>query len=247
MRHRHNSELMTRFRVEQHTLLIDLGARRRVLSSAPRGGGLVRARFILNHQVPANPIMAQVRTAKSIWYDPAQYLGRLARRIGVDHRCVALMTAVSLTQLVTLREEQDGLWVEGFFTVGVSNAVRAGEPVVSPDGGRVRLGAGTINIILVTNARLSSSAMVGAVQVATESKTAVLLAKGVPSWTKRPGATGTGTDAVVIACGNGPTLRYSGTHTLIGAMFGRLVSRGVQEGLLRSGRWNHLAAGKKPV
>ena len=244
---RHGSTLMTRFWVEQGTLLIDLGARRRILSSAPRGGGLKRARFILNHQVPANPIMAQVRSAKSIWYDPARYLGRLARRIGVDHRCVALMTAVSLDQLVTLREERDGLWVEGFFTVGVSNAVRAGEPVVSPDGGKVWLGAGTINIILVTNARLSSSAMVGAVQVATESKTAVLLAKGVPSWTKRPGATGTGTDAVVVACGNDLTLRYSGTHTPSGAMIGRLVSRGVQEGLLRSSRWNHRAAGKKPV
>src|SRR5207249_8381217 len=193
-------------------------------------------------QVPANPIMAQVRTAKSIWYDPARYLGRLARRIGVDHRCVALMTAVPLDQLVTLREEQDGLWVEAFTTVGVSNAVRAGEPVVSPNEGRVRLGAGTINIILVTNARLSSSAMVGAVQVATESKTAVLLAKDVPSWTRRPGATGTGTDAVVVACGNGLTLRYSGTHTPIGAMIGRLVSRGVLTGLRRSARWSQRAS-----
>jgi adenosylcobinamide hydrolase len=247
MRDRRDSALVTRFWVEQSTALIDLGARRRVLSSAPRGGGLIRARFILNHQVQANPVMAQVGSARRIWCDPARYLGRLACRIGVDHRCVALMTAVPLDQLVALREEQDGLWVEGFFTAGVSNAVRAGDPVVSADGGKGRLGAGTINIILVTNARLSSSAMVGAVQVATESKTAVLLAKGVPSWTKRPGATGTGTDAVVIACGNGPILRYSGTHTLIGAMIGRLVSRGVQEGLLRSGRWNHLAAGKKPV
>lgn len=244
---RRDSTLSTRFRVEQGTLLIDLGRRRRILSCAPRGGGLIRARFILNHQVPANPIMARVGSVKSIWCDPARYLGRLARHIGVDHRCVGLMTAVPLDQLVRLREEQDGLWVEGFFTVGVSNAVRAGEPVVSSRGGRVPPSAGTINIILVTNACLSSSAMVGVVQVATESKTAVLLDNGVPSWTRQSDATGTGTDAVVIASGNGPTLRYSGTHTLIGAIIGRLVYRGVQEGLLRSGCWHHRAARKKLV
>ncbi|MGH7228005.1 MAG: adenosylcobinamide amidohydrolase, partial [Nitrospiraceae bacterium] len=98
---------------------------------------------------------------------------------------------------------------------------------------------GTINIILVTNARLASSALVGAVQVATESKTAVLLSKKVPSWTGSPGATGTGTDAVVVACGTGPRLRYSGTHTKIGEMIGRLVRRGVTEGLIRSNRLTH--------
>lgn len=244
---RHDNALVTRFWVEQGTLLIDLGTRRRVLSSAPRGGGLLRARFILNHQVPANPIKARVPSAPRIWCDPVRYLGRLAGRVGMDHRCVVLMTAVSLNQLVTLREEQDGLWVEGFFTVGVSNAVRAGEPATAPKGIATGACPGTINVILVTSARLTTSAMVGAVQVATESKTAVLLARGVPSWTRRPGATGTGTDAVVIARGNGPTLRYSGTHTPIGAMIGRLVRRGVEEGLLRSSRLNHRAAAKKPV
>ena len=57
---------------------------------------------------------------------------------------------------------------------------------------------GTINVILVTNARLSAAAMVGMVQVATEAKTAVLLRAKVKSWTGRSGATGTGTDAVVV-------------------------------------------------
>ncbi len=83
--------------------------------------------------------------------------------------------------------------------------------------------------------------MVGAVQVVTESKAAVLLAAGVPSWTGRRGATGTGTDAVVVACGagrDGPQLRYSGTHTKVGELIGRLVMRGVTEGLKRSERWS---------
>ena len=72
--------------------------------------------------------------------------------------------------------------------------------------------------------------------MATESKTAELLSERVPSWTGLPGATGTGTDAVVVASGvqgEGMALRYSGTHTLFGEMIGRLVRRGVGEGLAR--------------
>ncbi|MGH7206824.1 MAG: adenosylcobinamide amidohydrolase [Nitrospiraceae bacterium] len=230
---------LTHFRLENHTLLIDLGKRRRVLSSAPRGGGLVRARYILNRQVMANPVAAPLSAFQRRWDDPARYLGRVAAQLAADRNCVALMTAVPLTQLVTLREQSSGVWVEGFFTVGVSNAVRAGELTVAPDRGQARSALGTINIILVTNARLASSALVGAVQVATESKTAVLLSKKVPSWTGSPGATGTGTDAVVIACGTGPVFRYCGTHTKIGEMIGRLVQRGVMKGLLRSKRWKH--------
>jgi adenosylcobinamide amidohydrolase len=219
----------TRFRVTGRTLVIDLGRSQQVLSSAPRRGGLVRARYILNHQVPANPVAAPIPLEQCRWGDPARYLGRIAVEVGADRRCVALMTAVPLKNLVTLREEADGLWVEGFWTVGVSNAVRVGEL----SNLRQTPAPGTINIILVTNARLATSAMVGAVQVATEAKTAAMLAANVRTCTGRPGATGTGTDATVIACGDGPFLRYSGTHTRIGAMIGRLVGQGVRDGLLR--------------
>ncbi len=233
------SAIETRFLVEGRTLLINLEKRLKVLSSAACHGGLVRARYIMNHQVPANPVAAPAVSPACQWTDPAKYLTQVAGELGVTGRAVALMTAVPMTQLVTLREGEDGLWVEGFVTVGVTNAVRAGDPVQPAETAR-RAKPGTINIILVTNARLADSAMVGAVQVLTESKTAALLAAGVPSWTGRRGATGTGTDAVVLACGagrRGPSLRYSGTHTKIGELIGRLVLRGVGEGLKRSERW----------
>ena len=234
------SSIETRFLVDGRTLLIDLEKRLKVLSSASCRGGLVRARYILNHQVQANPVAAPAAPPTRRWTDPAKYLKQVAGALGVTGEAVALMTAVPMKQLVTLRETADNLWVEGFVTVGVTNAVRAGEPVRSAEGGR-RASPGTINVILVTNARLADSAMVGAVQVMTESKAAVLLAAGVPSWTGRRGATGTGTDAVVVACGagrDGPRLRYSGTHTKIGELIGRLVMRGVNEGLKRSERWS---------
>ena len=226
----------TRYCVRNKTLIVDLGAKRRILSSAPRGGGLTHARFILNHQVVANP-RADSSGPTRRWGDPARDLGKLAHLLDVDRHCVGLMTAVSLRQLVVIRETDHDLWVEGFLTVGVTNAVRAGERICEP-----QRAPGTINIILVTNASLTLSAMVGAVQVATEAKTGALLAAKVPSATGKGAATGTGTDAVVLACGEGPAIRYSGTHTRIGSMMARVVSRGVAKGLQRSVRWQSKVA-----
>lgn len=225
------------YQVVRKTLVVDLGQAKRVLSSAPHHGGFVRARYILNHQVEPPS-----EASKSMYQcDPGRYLNRVAASLGIHERCVGLMTAVPMTQLVALREEEkhNGLWVECFCTVGVTNAVKAGEPPADP---RFRRLGGTINIILVTNACLAASAMVGVVQVATESKAAVLHERAIRSSVSTAIATGTGTDAVVVACGlrtEGPVLRYSGTHTEIGAMIGRLVQSGVRSGLGRADRWSN--------
>jgi adenosylcobinamide hydrolase len=231
--------VQTPFNVRRKTLIIDLGRRRSVLSSAPKAGGITRARYILNHQVAAKPIGGDDHgmSPGGRCADPARTLSKLAISLGIKDRFVGLMTAVSLMDLVTAREADDQVWVEGFVTVGTSNAVRAGEPIAPGLLTNNSSYPGTINLILVTNARLSTSAMVGMVQVATEAKTAVLLHAKVKSWTGREGATGTGTDAVVVVSGDGPAHRYSGTHTILGELVGRVVGTAVAEGLGRYMRW----------
>ena len=229
--------IRTRHWVACDTLIVDLGRRMRVLSSAPRGGGLQTARYILNHQVPPNPPESG---RDGSWGHPSRYLRRLANMLGVESDCIGLMTAVPMTRFVTHREERDEMFVEGFATVGVSNAVRAGEPVRRMHGEPSGTTAGTINLILVTNECLAVPAMVGAVQVATESKTGVLRDHAVPSWTGLAGATGTGTDAVVVASalrGNGSWHQYAGTHTEIGSMIGRVVAECMLQGLVLAAQW----------
>lgn len=256
MRRQNLVDLRTHYRVTANTLVIDLRRPSKVLSSAPQGGGLRSVRYILNHQVTvpagANCTTAAVKkTRQPEWGDPARYLRRLATAVGVDNNCVALMTAVPMKQLVIGHEESQGIWVECFATVGITNAVRAGEsPGIDSDPKRDAC-LGTINLILVTNTTLSSAAMVGAVQVATESKTGILRDHAVPSWSGVAGATGTGTDAVVVACalrGKGARLSYSGTHTIIGAMIGRVVGECVTKGLARAASWiAHAASQSRSV
>jgi iron complex transport system ATP-binding protein len=231
------SGIRTRYRITKDTLVINLGGMRRVLSSAPQGGGFTRARYVLNHQVESNP---GTNAGRSSHGNPAHYLRRLASGLGASRGTVGLMTAVPMKQVVTARISSGPVRVECFATVGVTNAVCAGEWPVRHARARRTSGVGTINLIVVTNASLSSSAMVGAVQVATESKAGVLRDHAVPSWTGTSGATGTGTDAVVIACrkrGEGPWHLYSGTHTILGAMIGRVVATCVTRGLAKAKRW----------
>lgn len=226
----------TSHRVMGQTLIINLGDRNRVLSSAPQGGGLTLTSHILNHQVEANLSASQ----KGSFTGPAHFLRTVAFRCGIRTRTVGLMTAVPMTQLVTARTDSDGIWVECFATVGVTNAVRAGE-WPSHRTRRNRWGKpGTINLILITNGSLSHAAMVGVVQVATEAKTGVLRDHKVPSCYSGLAATGTGTDAVVIACprrGQGPSHIYSGTHTMMGALIGRVVTNCVTRGLAKARAW----------
>ena len=228
-----------RYRIEERTLIIDLKQPHRIISSAPYGGGIVRARSILNHQVQPNP-RALGRPDATTWTDPSRFLGRLAVRMNVKMPMVGLMTAVPMKQLVVDREQSGPVWVECFCTVGVTNAVRAGEPVVRAHSMLRGDRAGTINIILITNATLTMMALVGAVQVATESKAGTLIRRKVPSIARKSLlATGTGTDAVVIASSleGLHKIKYSGTHTDIGSMIGRLVARCVDTGLMRATRW----------
>ena len=233
MKKKIRSRTRTRHQVIGTTLVINLGGRRRVLSSAPQGGGFSSASHIINHQVDAGPSM------NGHFPDPARYLRKLASRLGLGSHTVGLMTAVPMTRLVTSRVSSGELWVECFATVGVTNAVRAGEWPLHPDHQKETHATrvGTINLVLITNGSLSISAMVGAVQVATETKTGILRDHTIPSWNGKDLATGTGTDAVVIACrlrGEGPLHTYSGTHTIMGALVGRAVSYCVSRGLAKA-------------
>lgn len=212
------------FSVEQHTLIIRFAHPHRTLSSAVLGGGWQYADYVLNHQLPSG-----MAADSGVFTEPGAYLKRVARDLGLTGHGVGLMTAVSMDRLVCRRMQSRDLWVEAFITVGMANAVRAGDPATAD----TPVSAGTVNIILVTNAALPTPAMVETVQVATEAKTAAFLEYKVISRVTGTTATGTGTDAIVIVSGSGREACYVGTHTSMGELVGRTVLDGVTEGLRR--------------
>jgi adenosylcobinamide hydrolase len=180
--------------VSQEALVLYSPRPLQMLSSAVVGGGFVRARYILNWHVHKD-------------YDhphPDADLQSLAHGRGITEPFVGQMTAVSMhkAQAVTLRQGE--LTVAVVVTAGLSNPTAPG---CSPP---VALRPGTINVILLLDARLTPAAMVNALVTATEVKTQLLLAREIRT-PEGYAATGTSTDAVVVACtGRGDILPYAG-------------------------------------
>lgn len=204
--------------VEENTFLVASPRRLKVLSSAVLGGERRRAKFIFNHTVEKN-----YRSD-----NPAEDLARLAKKMNLGKDVLGLMTAVDVRRTVMSSGTRQGLAVAALCTAGVGNPCSAGslaaanESVAAP---------GTINIVVLIDGNLTEAAMVNAVITATEAKTMALFQAGI----RLPDgavATGTTTDAIVIACtGRGKPLPYAGAATDLGFLVGRTVCRAVAQGV----------------
>jgi adenosylcobinamide hydrolase len=178
-----------------------------VLSSAVVGGGLCRARHIVNMHVADD-------------YDgahPDEDLRSFATALGVREPFVGLMTATWTEYARAGVQSRDGQTVAAVVSIGLANPECAG---VTPP---MLVRAGTINTILLVDAALTPSAMVNAVITATEAKTMTLGEWAVRTLDGLP-ASGTTTDSIVVACtGHGETLGYAGPATTVGWLIARAV------------------------
>lgn len=145
-----------------------------------------------------------------------------------------LFTGANMDNLSVAREHFKEMEVAALVTAGVSsNSVRMGkdtgafyEPAQTPT-----TTPGTINILLLTNMRLSQRAMTRALISATEAKSAALQDLDIRSSAtpQTHQATGTGTDNILVVEGDGYPIDSSGGHTKMGELIARAVYAGVQE------------------
>jgi adenosylcobinamide amidohydrolase len=144
-----------------------------VISSAPHGGGLGTASWILNATVPSD----YSRT------DPQAHVFEIASAAELRGDGTGMLTGVDVREARATHD--NGVHVVA--TVGLSQPTWA----AAPDDATELVG--TINVVAFLPVAHSPAALVNAVATVTEAKAQALLDAGVP-------ATGTATDAVVIAC-----------------------------------------------
>ena len=154
---------------------------------------------------------------------------RILQAYGLDAKTTAfLYTGADMDNLAYAQTESDGMIVGVFATAGVTgNAMRA-----SVDAGRY-VEAGTINVILLTNRRLTPAAMTRAIITVTEAKTAALEDLDIRGSYSGRAATGTGTDNVLVVAGNGPGAGMTGGHTKLGELIARATYQAVAEAIAR--------------
>ena len=139
-----------------------------------------------------------------------------------------LMTGADMDHVTITDKQYRDMIVTAVVTAGVcSNAQRA-----SCSTGHY-YEPGTINIILMTNMKLSHRAMARAVISITEAKSAVLADLDIRS-TDDPlnfQATGTGTDNIIVVQGQGTTIDGTGGHTKMGELIAKAVYDGVKQAI----------------
>ncbi|MEJ2157412.1 MAG: adenosylcobinamide amidohydrolase [Desulfobacteraceae bacterium] len=139
-----------------------------------------------------------------------------------------MFTGVDMDHLSVQRRTFRDMTVYALVTAGAgSNAMRA-----AMDTGAY-YEPGTINILVMSNMQLTHRAMTRAIISATEAKTAALDDLDIrSSYTpKVNGATGTGTDNVIVVQGADTIIDNSGGHTKMGELISRAVYQGVREAL----------------
>ena len=219
----------------EKVLLVSFPEARRTLSTSD---GLLDARAALNHA--GHPLLWQKLGMQFMGQDGrggkayAEYVHEnMAGLLQLDKSAVAGMsTAADLDNLAVVTQSYGPLTVTVLATAGArSNAIRTGVDAGTYIEGNTP--AGTINIMLLTNIRLTDAAMARALITITEGKTAALQDLNVPStYSKTVQATGTGTDSIIVVSGTqGPQASYTGGHSKIGELIGKASHQAVLEAL----------------
>ncbi len=203
----------------ERMVLARLGTPHRLLSSALHGGGLTVAQDVVwtyfrNTDLPLGA-------------DPLALLTARLSEAGLTD-AVAMMTSRDLTHVHTATAESEGIRAEAVATVGLSNALRVGDPP-----GFAPLG--TINLLIRLSAPLTDAALVEAICVVAEARTAAVSAASWPSRRTGEPATGTGTDCIVVAAPlSGEPLPWCGKHTAAGSALGQAALSVIRDGV---GTW----------
>lgn len=194
--------------LENPWLIADLGRPMRVLSFAPYRPGFVTARQVLIRYVRNDDLGPEL--------DALNWLAGQAARI--DAQGVALLTSRELRHYCTAAHGR----ARALATVGLGNAERIGQRRVAQG-----VDYGTINIILRIDAALDQTAMLEALTLIAEARTAAIMDAGL----RLPdgAATGTGTDCIALACDAGDRV-FTGKHTDLGQMIGAATYDAVLQG-----------------
>jgi Uncharacterized conserved protein len=134
---------------------------------------------------------------------------------------IGLMTSAELRDQSTTAV-RDGVTAACMMTLGLSNAERVGQRILSSRNETNRLG--TINMVCHVSIPLSDAALLEAVSVATQARTVAIIEFGYERTPTSGVISGTGTDCIVVCCPLGaPTESFAGLHTAVGESLGAAV------------------------
>lgn len=219
---------------EKH-IHIALDKPHQILSSAVLNGGLTHAEHLLNIRVPKTSSCTNSADKSLLQY---------ANNLTIKGTVVGMMTAAEMKSLRLEKETVQDIEIAVLVTSGLSNPRHVGDHAEHREMITNKTDVGTINTIVLTSASLSQAALVEAMMIATEAKTAALVDANILSPISQKIATGTGTDAIAIVNGHGATVQFCGKHVLFGEVLGRLVKTAVSSSIYKNSNSNGMKIAK---
>ncbi len=183
--------------------------------------------------------------------DPAAFLMQRMAARGLAG-AIGLMTSTPLATYQLATAMRDGVGAACLMTLGLGNAERIGQRRSSAvDVGEGAPAIGTINALCHLAVPLTEPAMLEALSIATQARTAAILDRRYAAASGGGAVTGTGTDCLVIACpATGIDQPFAGLHTSIGEALGAAVltatARAMDDWLRRNHRTASPAVEESP-
>jgi adenosylcobinamide amidohydrolase len=202
------------------------------VSSAIYNGGFKKVKAILNVQAP------EEYSDRQLHADPQKFILDSAKKLGLSENFVGMVTAAAVEKFALASKNAGELSVSVIATAvdpegeTCSHAESAGETI------EVEEITGTINVMVVVDGNPTESCLVSTLITATEAKTAALRELDIRSRYSGDLATGTITDAIIVAKTNrGAPIVYGGPASKLGQLVGYCTRKAVKEAVMKANEY----------
>lgn len=193
------------------------------IGSAIHNGGYTKTKVIVNTQVTDEYGNINLHN------DPESFIINNYKKLGLDEEFVGMITYAIVKEHELFAKKDKEAAVTVIATAGCTHAESAGEKI------EFKPIEGTINIIVIIEGNPTDSCLASTIITATEAKTAALRELDLRSKWSGDEATGTITDAIVVAkTAKGPTIVYGGPASPLGQMIGCCTRKAVKEAVTKA-------------
>ncbi|WP_406535386.1 adenosylcobinamide amidohydrolase [Methanobrevibacter sp.] len=211
------------------TILVNFKHNRNGVSSSELNGGTCEL-----YKSVFNQHLSQEKIDYLESHDICEYLINECSLMDIDSNySTGLITLANMNNSSIITQSFKNIEVTAISTAGVrTNASKAGDPASYwQENGEFHFG--TINIILLINAKLSKSTLMESFMTATEAKTVALNNLKIPSQYSNGYATGTGTDGLCIFSNldSDDEITNAGKHSKLGELIGKAVIESVTKAI----------------
>lgn len=200
-----------------------------ISSAFYNGGGLKDTKAILNVEV------IKSCTDQYLHENPETCILDSSKTFGLDESFIGMVTAAAVKNFSLVSKKDDEMAISVIATAADDEgntcnfAESAGEKIT------IEPSEGTINVIIVIDGNPTESCLEGIMITATEAKMAALRELDIRSRFSGDEATGTVTDAVVVAKTNrGDSIAYGGPASKLGQLVGNCTRKAVKEAITKA-------------